>query len=213
MKTSAADYLPAEISVGTLRDAVQRCRGCDLYQHATRAVFGEGDSHARLVFVGEQPGDVEDRTGRPFVGPAGRVLDEALERAGIARDQVYVTNAVKHFKFRMRGKRRLHDKPGQAEVQACRPWLEAELQLITPDILVLLGATAAQSLLGPGFRITRHRGEVLDTPWARWTFATVHPSSVLRIPDADARQAARDAFVADILQVAACYRDAAAARP
>lgn len=213
MKTSAADYLPAEISVGSLRDAVQRCRGCDLYQHATRAVFGEGDSHARLVFVGEQPGDVEDRTGRPFVGPAGRVLDEALERASIARDQVYVTNAVKHFKFRMRGKRRLHDKPGQAEVQACRPWLEAELQLITPDILVLLGATAAQSLLGPSFRITRHRGEVLDTPWARWTFATVHPSSVLRIPEADARQAARDAFVADIQQVAACYHDAAAARP
>ena len=213
MKSSAADYLPAHISIESLRDAVQRCQGCDLYQHATRAVFGEGETSARLVLVGEQPGDKEDRTGRPFVGPAGRVLDEALETAGIPRDQVYVTNAVKHFKFRMRGKRRLHEKPTQYEMRACRPWLEHELQLIAPEILVLLGATAAQSLLGSSFRITRHRGEVLDTPWARWTFATVHPSSVLRIPDADARQAARDALFLDVQQVAAYFHGAAAAHP
>lgn len=205
MTTSAADYLPENTSLDTLRDAVQACRGCDLYRFASRAVFGEGRARAHLMMVGEQPGNEEDLTGHPFVGPAGRVLDQALEAAHIPRDDIYVTNAVKHFKFRMRGSRRIHDRPTSQEVRACRPWLEAELRTITPRILVLLGATAAQSLLGSGFRVTRHRGTLLQTPWAEATLVTVHPASVLRVPDPGLRQQARDAFFADIRRVGEHY--------
>ena len=157
------------------------------------------------MLVGEQPGDQEDRSGRPFVGPAGTVLSEALEKAGIPRDQVYVTNAVKHFKFEQRGKRRIHSKPSAREVAACRPWLEAEIKVVQPKMIVCLGATAAQSLLGPAFRLTHHRGEPqTDTPWAPWVLATVHPSSLLRIPDHDAREQARSEFLSD-LRIAARY--------
>lgn len=205
MTTSAADYLPDHASLDTLRNAAQVCRGCDLYRFASRAVFGDGRAHARLMMVGEQPGHEEDLSGRPFVGPAGRVLDQALEAAHIPRSDIYLTNAVKHFKFRMRGRRRIHEKPSAQEVRACRPWLEAELRLIAPRILVLRGATAAQSLLGSGFRVTRQRGVLLQTPWADVTLVTVHPASVLRVPDPDARQKARDAFFADILRVGEHY--------
>jgi uracil-DNA glycosylase len=207
---TAAEFVPAARDLPSLREAVQSCRGCDLYLAATQAVFGEGLRRARVMLVGEQPGDSEDIAGRPFVGPAGHLLDDALTAAGIPRADAYVTNAVKHFKFERRGKRRIHDKPTYYQVKACRPWLEAELEAIRPPILVLLGATAAQSLLGSAFRVTQHRGEVLSTPHAQFTFATVHPSSVLRAPDEDARRAAREAFFADVAAVAPYYRQAAA---
>ena len=163
-----------------LRDAVQRCEGCPLYANATQAVFGEGLVSAKLMLVGEQPGDQEDKAGAPFVGPAGRILDQALDEAGIDRRAAYVTNAVKHFKWKARGKRRIHDKPTWTEQVACRPWLEAELQLVKPRALVLLGATAAQSLLGKDFRLTKHRGEALDSELAELVTATIHPSAMLR---------------------------------
>ncbi|SDM23395.1 UdgX family uracil-DNA binding protein [Allokutzneria albata] len=170
-----------------LRSAAASCEGCDLFRDATRTVFGDGPGSADAVFVGEQPGDQEDRAGEPFVGPAGRLLDRALEEAGIDRERAYVTNAVKHFKFEPRGKRRIHKKPTRSEVVACRPWLTAELAAIRPALVVCLGATAAQSLLGTGFKLTDHRGEILDLPGfpARVT-ATQHPSAVLRAPDRDA---------------------------
>jgi uracil-DNA glycosylase len=178
------------------------CRRCELWRHATQTVFGEGRANASLMFVGEQPGDQEDRAGHPFVGPAGRVLDEALVEAGIDRDRVYVTNAVKHFKWKARGKRRIHDKPSWGEVDACRVWLDGELDAVSPDVLVLLGATAAQALLGRSFRVTKSRGvPIEDTGLARVVLATVHPSSVLRERDADAREEARRRF-ADDLRVA-----------
>ena len=202
----AQSFLPAERTLATLRAAVVTCRGCPLYRHATQAVFGEGGAHARIMMIGEQPGDSEDLAGRPFVGPAGRVLDGALAAAGIPRDDVYVTNVVKHFKFTRRGTRRIHDKPTQYEVAACRPWLRGELELVAPDIVVVLGATAAQSLLGSAFRVTQSRGKVLTTPFARYTFATVHPASVLRAPDEAQREEARLAFVADLQAVGECYR-------
>ena len=195
---------PAERQLPALRIAVAGCRGCPLYREATQAVFGEGEPGARVMIVGEVPGDAEDRAGAPFVGPAGRLLDEALAAAGIPRADAYVTNAVKHFKFTRRGKRRIHDKPTGYEIAACRPWLDAELALVRPRILLLLGATAGQALLGPRFRVTQSRGVALETPFARWTFATVHPSSVLRARDPDAREAARAAFLAD-LKVAGDY--------
>jgi len=210
-QTTAAEFVPAQRSLPTLRAAVQGCRGCDLYQNATQAVFGEGRERAHIVLVGEQPGDAEDLAGRPFVGAAGRVLDEALAAAGIPRDEAYVTNAVKHFKYKQRGKKRIHDKPTHYQVTACKPWLLAELDLIRPPVLVLLGATAAQALLGTSFRVTEHRGEVLTTPYARWTFATVHPSSVLRAPDDDTRREARAEFFADIAAIAPYYRQVVAA--
>lgn len=187
--------------MASLRAAVTTCHGCPLYRAATQAVFGEGSSHARLVLVGEVPGDIEDRTGHPFVGPAGRLLDEALEAAAIPRGDVYVTNAVKHFKFTRRGKRRIHEKPTRYEVRACRPWLDAELELIHPEILVALGATAAQGLFGPHFRVTQMRGVAFDSPFARVTFATVHPSAVLRAPDHDLRARARAELFADLAVV------------
>jgi DNA polymerase len=197
----AESFLPTRKSLPALRAAVPTCRGCPLYKHATQAVFGEGRVDARVMFIGEQPGDSEDLAGRPFVGPAGRLLDDALELAGIARTDVYVTNAVKHFKYTQRGKRRIHDKPTRYEIEACRPWLDSELELVEPEIVVLLGATAAQSLLGSAFRVTKVRGQVLETELAKYTFATVHPSSVLRAPDDESRRQARQDFFNDIVVV------------
>jgi DNA polymerase len=214
----AERFLPARRELPALREAVQACRGCPLYREATQAVFGRGEAAARIMIVGEVPGDVEDRAGAPFVGPAGRLLDDALAEAAIARGDVYVTNIVKHFKFTRRGKRRIHDKPDRYEIAACRPWFDEEMDLVRPEILVLLGATAAQALLGSKFRVTQRRGQALSseeaaslmsgtrTRVARWTFATVHPSSVLRAPDPEARAEARAAFFHDVRIVGAYAR-------
>ncbi|HZC29319.1 MAG TPA: UdgX family uracil-DNA binding protein [Gaiellaceae bacterium] len=198
---SAADFLPARLDLATLRDASAGCRGCHLWQSGTQTVFGEGSSDAAVMFVGEQPGDQEDRQGKPFVGPAGRVLDDALEAAGIDRDTTYVTNAVKHFKWQARGKRRIHQKPNWAEMTACRPWLEAELTVVRPRVLVLLGATAAQTLLGRQFRVTQFRGRLIESELAEHVTATVHPSSILR-GEPEEREANFAAFVADLGVVA-----------
>jgi uracil-DNA glycosylase len=182
-----------------LRASAAACRACDLWQPATQTVFGEGPTPAAMMLVGEQPGDQEDLAGQPFVGPAGRVLDEALREAGIPRRDVYLTNAVKHFKWTPRGKRRIHDKPNRIEVQSCRPWLNAELDLVRPEVLVLLGATAAQSLLGPAFRITRSRGvDITDSGLAPHVVATAHPSAVLRVPDQAEREKSRLLLVDDL---------------
>jgi uracil-DNA glycosylase family protein len=199
---AAASYLPEQPSLPRLREAVQGCRGCDLYRNATQAVFGEGDARAEAMFVGEQPGDKEDLAGRPFVGPAGQLFDRALEEAGIDRAQTYVTNAVKHFKWQARGKRRIHQKPTWSEQVACRPWLEAELAVVQPRVLVCLGAVAAQSLLGRDFRVTQHRGELLDSPLAEHVTATIHPSAILRRQDEKSRRAELAAFVDDLRVVA-----------
>jgi uracil-DNA glycosylase len=186
-------------SLDELRREAATCRNCDLWRDATQTVFGEGSSTARAVLVGEQPGDGEDRAGAPFVGPAGRVLDEGLTAAGIARADVYVTNAVKHFKWRAQGKRRIHQRPNAAEIAACKPWLFGELEAIEPEVMVLLGATAAQALLGRSFRVTQQRGQTLtDTGIAPYVVATVHPASVLRERDDDARAEARVGFVRDL---------------
>jgi uracil-DNA glycosylase family protein len=184
----AASFVPAGAGLGELKAAAARCQGCDLYRHATQTVFGRGPVDARIVFVGEQPGDQEDLQGAPFVGPAGEVFDRALVEVGLARERVYVTNAVKHFKFEQRGKRRIHQTPRAPELNACRPWLEAELMLIKPDILVCLGATASRAILGDQFRITRDRGRFAPTRWAPKTIATYHPSAVLR-GETEAQQA------------------------
>jgi DNA polymerase len=189
-------------NVEQLREAAMTCQGCDLYENATQTVFGEGDVHARLMLIDEQPGDQEDLQGRPFVGPAGRLLERALEEAGIDRKRVYLTNAVKHFRWTRRGKRRLHEKPNATQVRACRPWLEAEIAVVRPRMLVLLGATAAQSVMGPAFRVSRQRGEVLASPYGVPVVATVHPSSILRAIDEESRDAAMSGFVSD-LRVAA----------
>lgn len=199
---SAVELATNERTLTGLRRAVHECRGCDLWRDATQAVFGEGRSNAQVMLVGEQPGDKEDVAGHPFVGPAGHVLDEALEAAGIARDDVYVTNAVQHFKWRARGKRRIHDKPNAAEIAACRPWLDGELALVAPRVLVPLGATAAQALLGRGFKVTRQRGEPIEgTGLAEYVVATVHPSSILRAPDDEARRRGRAELAADLVVV------------
>ena len=208
---SAEPFVPEKKTLPVLREAVQGCRGCDLYRNATQAVFGEGARHAEVLFVGEQPGDKEDLAGKPFVGPAGQLLDKALEGAGIDRKQTYVTNAVKHFKWQPRGKRRIHQKPSWSETLACRPWLEAELEVVRPRVVVCLGATAAQSLLGRDFRVTQHRGELLESDLAEHVTATVHPSSILRQQDEQLRQAEFAAFVDD-LRVVARLLDARAAR-
>ena len=199
---SARPFLPERGTLPALRDAAQGCRGCDLYKGATQAVFGEGDTRARLVLVGEIPGDREDRAGRPFVGPAGRVLDEALAAAGIERGDAYVTNAVKHFKWEPRGKLRLHKTPNANEVRACRPWLEAELELIRPEALVALGATAARALFGPAFRVTALRGRPVPSKLAPFATATVHPSAVLRQRSEKERRAEMARLVADLRGVA-----------
>ncbi|MBP2704914.1 UdgX family uracil-DNA binding protein [Microbispora sp. RL4-1S] len=192
------------MSLAALREAARGCEGCDLHRDATQTVFGDGVPDAEFVFVGEQPGDQEDRRGEPFVGPAGRMLDRALEDAGIDRDKIYVTNAVKHFKFEPRGKRRIHQKPTAGEIAACRPWLEAEMRLVDPAVTVVLGATAARALLGPAFRVTRHRGEPIPRRDGAYYVATIHPSAILRAPEQDA---AYDGFLADI-KVAARLRRA-----
>ena len=188
-------------SLRSVAEAARACQACDLWSRATQTVFGEGPRTARVVFVGEQPGDKEDLAGHPFVGPAGRVLDEALSEAGIDRKRVFVTNAVKHFKWRASGKRRLHERPNGTEIAACRMWLELELQLVKPDIVVALGATAAQALLGPAFRVTRQRGTVVSSPLAPRVVATVHPSSILRAPE-ESRDEEMRAFVRDLRIVA-----------
>jgi len=190
----------------SLRAEAALCRACPLWEHATQTVFGEGPAAARMLFVGEQPGDVEDREGRPFVGPAGRVFDEAIGEAGIDRGDVYVTNAVKHFKWKARGKRRIHQKPNAAEIAACRPWLDGELAAVSPQVLVVLGATAAQALLGRSFRVTRERGVAVESDLAPHVLATVHPSSILRAPDEAARRDAYGAFVADLRAAARFLR-------
>ena len=192
---SAFNYFPAEDDHDSLKRAAEGCRGCDLYLNATQTVFGEGDLHPQVVFVGEQPGDEEDIKGHPFVGPAGRLFDQALERVGIARSQTYITNTVKHFKWKPAGKRRLHEKPRASEINACLPWLWAEIDLINPPVLVCLGATAAQALLGPEFRVTQMRGQWLRTEFCENVMATVHPSSILRLPDRDEQF---ELFVADL---------------
>jgi uracil-DNA glycosylase len=197
----AAEFLPDRLTLPALREAAAGCRGCHLWEVGTQTVFGEGAAQAQAMFVGEQPGDQEDQAGKPFVGPAGRVFDEALEAAGIDRGTVYVTNAVKHFKWQARGKRRIHQKPNWTEMTACRPWLEAELSVVKPHVLVLLGATAAQTLLGRQFRVTQHRGELLDSDLAGAVTATVHPSSILRGEPSE-RDANLAAFVDDLRVVA-----------
>jgi DNA polymerase len=189
-------------SLRGVANAAKQCRGCDLWARATQTVFGEGPRTAAVLFVGEQPGDKEDLAGRPFVGPAGRLLDEALVATGIDRKRVYVTNAVKHFKWRASGKRRLHEKPNSAEIAACRVWLELELRLVKPDVVVALGATAAQALLGRAFRVTKDRGKAVASPLASRVIATVHPSAILRAPDEGSRHDEMRAFVRDLRAVA-----------
>jgi uracil-DNA glycosylase len=203
---SAADFVPTGRSLSALRAASATCRGCDLWKRGTQTVFGQGPAHPRVIMVGEQPGHEEDLAGRPFVGPAGRILDRALVAAGIARGDVYVTNVVKHFKWEPRGKRRIHAKPNQMEIAACLPWLRAELDLLKPETVVCLGATAAQALLGTRFRVTRQRGQWVSGPWATRVLATVHPSSILRAPDEEARRREFDAFVVDLAAVSAALR-------
>jgi len=200
---TAEPFLPERITLPALKKRVEECRGCPLYKNATQAVFGEGPPHASIMFVGEQPGDQEDRAGKPFVGPAGRILDETLDEVGIDRGDVYVTNAVKHFKWEPRGTRRIHSKPSAREMAACKPWLTAELGVVKPKMVVCLGATAAQDLFGKDFRITKDRGKIFeDTGIAPMVMATVHPSSILRAPDHDAREKARREFTEDLAKAA-----------
>ena len=203
LAVSAEEFLPARLSLKSAREAVQHCRGCDLYKNATQAVFGEGRRTASLMMVGEVPGDEEDKQGLPFVGPAGRLLDEALDEAGIAREEVYVTNAVKHFRWEARGKRRLHKKPTTRQIEACKPWLMAEILMVEPKAIVCLGATAAQSMLGKDFRITKHRGKLFKSEHAGWLTATYHLSAILRAPDREDRHRMREEFVKDLRHVAA----------
>src|SRR5919106_1648643 len=194
----ATPFLPDKRTLSALREAAANCRGCHLWRGATQTVFGEGLKRARVMLVGEQPGDREDQAGAPFVGPAGRELDRGLEAAGIERRDAYLTNVVKHFKFEERGRRRIHQTPKRFEIDACRPWLDAELEVVKPEALVLLGATAAKALLGSSFRVTRHRGELLESELAPIVTATVHPSSILRQPDEESRVRERKAFAADL---------------
>jgi DNA polymerase len=204
---SAAQFLPESRSLRALEKAAEGCRGCDLYKDATQTVFGAGRRRAELMLVGEQPGDKEDREGEPFVGPAGALLDRALVEAGIERADAYLTNAVKHFKWRPRGKRRLHQTPRAGEIEACKPWLEAEVQAVRPRALVALGATAGRSLFGPKVKVTKDRGRPLDSPLAPLASITIHPSAILRLRDHDEREAELAAFVADLEGVAAALRD------
>jgi len=201
-RVPAGALIPEQLTLASLRAAAAGCRACDLYATGIQTVFGAGAQHAKVMLVGEQPGDREDIEGKPFVGPAGRVLDEALRAAGIDRTQVYITNAVKHFKWKPQGKRRLHQKPNAAEINACRPWLDAEIAVVKPQILVCLGATAAQALLGRDFRVTLQRGQFIERQGLPLTMATVHPSSILRAPDDESRELEMRAFVADLRTLA-----------
>jgi len=198
-KTSALDFLPQRHDLRSLEEAAKDCQGCDLYRNATRTVFGEGRASATILFVGEQPGDQEDLAGHPFVGPAGRLLDACMEEAGIDRKTAYVTNAVKHFKWEPRGKRRIHKKPSMREVAACRPWLAAEIDAVKPRLIVCLGATAAQSLLGSAFRVTKDRGRIIEIAGYPPILATVHPSSILRAQTDEDRERERRLFIADLI--------------
>ncbi|HZP23170.1 MAG TPA: UdgX family uracil-DNA binding protein [Terriglobales bacterium] len=198
--------MPSHRTLQSAREAAKDCRACDLWKRGTQTVFGEGAAHARVMFVGEQPGDKEDLQGHPFVGPAGAVLDRALAEAGIDRKQTYVTNAVKHFKWEPRGKRRIHKKPNSLEIAACRPWLDTEMGLVKPEVVVCLGATAAQALLGRSFRVTQQRGQLLPFERAPHVLATVHPSSILRAPDGESRHREYELFVDDLRVVAKTLR-------
>jgi uracil-DNA glycosylase family protein len=200
--STAAPLIPARATLPALRDAAAGCRACHLWKRGTQTVFGEGGRRAEVLFVGEQPGNEEDLTGRPFVGPAGKLLDKALAEAGIERARTYVTNVVKHFKWEPRGKRRIHAKPNTLEITACRPWLDAEIAVVKPQVIVCLGATAAQALLGKAFRVSRQRGAFVPSPLAPRVLATVHPSSILRAPDEQARREETARFVEDLRQVA-----------
>jgi DNA polymerase len=201
---SAIPFLPAQLTIPKLKAAAAKCKGCDLWKRATQTVFGEGSSRARIMLIGEQPGDKEDIAGHPFVGPAGKVLDEALAAAGIPRRDVYLTNAVKHFSWTPteRGKRRIHKKPRYSEIRACRPWLEAEIAVTRPHVIVCLGATAAQALLGADFSVMRRRGQFVPSSLAPRVMATVHPSSILRAPDDSSRSEQKAAFVRDLALIA-----------
>src|SRR5689334_11266912 len=201
---SALDFFPGKITFHNLKDAAANCRGCDLYKVGTQTVFGEGKVPSELMFVGEVPGDEEDLKGRPFVGPAGRLFDRALEEAGIDRKRTYVTNVVKHFKWHPapRGKRRIHEKPNSVEIRACSPWLGAEIKVVHPRILVCLGATAAQALIGKEFRVTKMRGQWVESEHAERTIATIHPSAILRAPDPDMREEQYRDFVSDLVTIA-----------
>jgi uracil-DNA glycosylase family protein len=199
---SAEEWFPPRITLNSLRAAAADCKACDLWKLGTQTVFGEGRRRSVVLFVGEQPGNEEDLTGKPFVGPAGRLFDEALEAAGIDRSQTYVTNVVKHFKWEPRGKRRIHKKPNSIEINACRPWLEAEIALVKPQVIVALGATAAQTLLGPKFRVTKQRGQFIESHLAPYVMATVHPSSILRAPDDETRRLEHRRFVDDLKKLA-----------
>ena len=199
---AASEYLPADADLERTRDAAAGCKACHLWERGTQTVFGEGPERARLLLVGEQPGDVEDAMGHPFVGPAGKLLDRALEEAGIDRQRAYVTNVVKHFKWEARGKRRIHSKPNAEEITACRPWLAAEITLVRPEVLVCLGATAAQALFGSQFRVTKQRGQLIESPLAPYAMATVHPSSILRAADDASRAVEMQRFVDDLRHVA-----------
>ena len=206
-KTTAADYLPEEWTWESLREAAAHCQGCDLYKHATQTVFGEGPPQAELMLVGEVPGDQEDQQVHPFGGPAGRLLDEVLLEVGLRREEAYVTNAVKHFKWEQRGPRRLHKKPGSREVAACQPWLEAEIRVVKPLQIVCLGATAAQALLGRDFRITRQRGQLVPSTWAPLVLATYHPSAILRAPEKADRERMRSEFLDDFRSVSSSLKE------
>ncbi|HJU92608.1 MAG TPA: UdgX family uracil-DNA binding protein [Pyrinomonadaceae bacterium] len=201
-ESKAWDLIPPRPTLSLVKNAAAGCRACDLWKKGTQTVFGEGSRRANVLFVGEQPGNEEDLTGKPFVGPAGRLFDNALEAAGIDRKQTYVTNVVKHFKWEPRGKRRIHKKPNSTEIAACRPWLETEITLVKPEVIVVLGATAAQALLGPQFRVTKQRGEFIPSTLAPYVMATVHPSSILRAPDDETRQLEMRRFIDDLKKLA-----------
>jgi DNA polymerase len=201
LTVSAADFLPQRRTLPMLREAAQQCRGCDLWKRGTQTVFGEGKAGAEVMLVGEQPGNDEDLQGRPFIGPAGRVLDKGLQAAGIDRDDVYVTNAVKHFKWEPRGKRRIHKKPNGMQIAACRPWFDEEVKAVRPKVIVCLGATAAQALLGPKFKVTQDRGRIISTGDVP-LIATVHPSSILRATDDESRHSEMARFIDDLRVVA-----------
>jgi uracil-DNA glycosylase family protein len=205
-KSPANDLIPLRPTLSSLKAAAADCQACDLWKKGTQTVFGDGSRRSNVLFVGEQPGNEEDLTGKPFVGPAGKLFDNALEAAGIDRKQTYVTNVVKHFKWEPRGKRRIHKKPNAIEIAACRPWLEAEIAVVKPEVILALGATAAQALLGPQFRVTKQRGQFIESTLAPYVMATVHPSSILRAPDDETRQLEYRRFVDDLKKVAPIIR-------